>query len=175
MTLNRRVLALALGSLLAVVGFVATSALQAADARQETGPVYSVEGAWYGMTDFPGLPSTPTLDTLTSDAQRHGVEGTFLCTLPPGMASIGSLNYTPAAQGAWRRIATNTYAYTNMRAVTSGATPVGWAKFWGTITAVSENELTGTINAQLYDLNLTPVSPVATGTLERHRVEIVFE
>jgi hypothetical protein len=62
-----------------------------------------------------------------------------------------------------------------MRAITSGATVIGWAKFFGTITAVSENELTGTINAQLYDPNLTAISGVSTGTLERRRVGIVFE
>jgi hypothetical protein len=62
-----------------------------------------------------------------------------------------------------------------MRAITSGVTVVGWAKFWGTVTAISENELTGTINAQLYDPNLTPISGVSTGTLERRRVEIAFE
>ena len=172
MTLKGKVSALAILSMLAAGAFAASSALHAAGARQERGPVYSIEGAWYGMTDITGVPSTPTLDTFTSNARRSGVEGTFLCNIPPGMAG----NQTPSAHGNWIRIATNTYAYTAMRAITNGATIVGWAKFWGTITAVSDDELTGTINVQIYYPDLTPKSPVVyTGTIERHRVEIIFE
>ncbi len=177
MTLNRRVLAVALGSVLVAGAVAASSALQAANAQQETGPVYSIEGAWYGMTYFPGtiIPPTPTFDTFTSNAQRPGVEGSFLCTGPADMLVLPAGRFTPSAHGNWTRIGINTYAYTAMRAITSGATVIGWAKFFGTITAVSENELTGTINAQLYDPNLTAISGVSTGTLERHRVGIVFE
>src|SRR5512134_2392715 len=76
-----KVLALAVVSMLVAGGFAASAALQA-DTSQETGPVYSLEGAWYGMTDIPGLPPTPTLDTFSSNAQRPGVEGTFLCNIP---------------------------------------------------------------------------------------------
>jgi hypothetical protein len=169
MPVKGRVLALAVASMLVAGGFAATSALQA-DTSQETGPVYSLEGAWYGMTDIPGLPSTPTLDTFVSNAQRPGVEGTFLCNLPAGAGGA-----TSSGHGNWVRIATNVYAYTAVRAITSGTTHVGWFKFWGTITAVSDNELTGTINAQLYNPDGTPISPAYAGTLERHRVDITFE
>ena len=82
---------------------------------------------------------------------------------------------TPSGHGNWVRIGTNQYAFTAMRAITNGATFVGWAKFWGTITAVSDQELTGTINAQFYLADGTPISPLFTGTLERHRVEVTFE
>jgi hypothetical protein len=177
MTLNRKLPALAIVSMLGAGAFAASSAMQAAGARQETGPVYSIEGAWYGMTYFPGtiIPLTPTFDTFTSNARRSGVEGSFLCTIPAEIAVLPVGSFTASAHGSWVRIATNTYAYTSMRAITSGATVVGWAKFFGTVTAISENELTGTINSQLYDPNLTPISGVSTGTLERRRVEIVFE
>jgi len=170
MTLRRRVLALAVGSLLVVGAISASAALQAPD-PQETGPVYSIEGAWYGMTQFPSLGSTPTLDTFTSNAQRHGVEGTFLCTIPAAVAG----NQTPSGHGNWVRIATNKYAFTAVRAIVSGPGAFGWAKYWGTIAAVSENELSGTINAQFYAPDGTPVSPQFTGSIERHRVEITFE
>lgn len=171
MSLNRKLLVLAIVSMLGAGAFAASSALQAAGARQETGPVFSIEGAWYGMTYFPGtsIPPTPTFDTFTSNAHRPAIEGSFLCTIPAGIAG----NQTPSAHGNWTRIGINTYAYTSMRAITSGPTVIGWAKYWGTITAASDNELTGTINAQFFDPNLTPISPVFAGTLERRRVEIV--
>lgn len=173
MTLKSKVSALAIVSVLVAGALVASSALDAAAATQETGPIYAIEGAWYGVTYFPGssIPPTPTFDTFTSNARRPGIEGSFLCTVPASIAG----NQTPSGHGNWTRIAINTYAYTAMRAITSGATFVGWAKFWGTITAVSDNELTGTINVQFYNPSLSPTSPVFSGTLERHRVEIVFE
>jgi hypothetical protein len=171
MTLKGKVLALAVVSMLVAGGFAASSALQAADPSQETGPVYSLEGAWYGMTNIVGLPPTPTLDTFTSNAQRSGVEGTFLCNIPAGVGGGAS----PSGHGNWVRIATNVYAYTAVRAIASGTTHVGWFKFWGTITAVSDNELTGTIYAQSYQPDWTPISPVFTGTIERHRIDITFE
>ena len=170
MSVTRKLWVLAVVSALVVAGVSASAALRAPD-RQETGPVYSVEGAWYGITDITGLPPTPTLDTFTSNAQRPGREGTFLCTVPAAVAG----NQTPSGHGNWVRIGTNQYAFTAVRAITNGATFVGWAKYWGTITAISDDELTGTINAQFYLANGTPISPVYGGTLERHRVEITFE
>ena len=177
MTLNRKLSALAIVSMLGAGALAASSAVQAAGAGQETGPVYSIEGAWYGMTYFPGtiIPPTPTFDTFTSNAHRPSIEGSFLCTIPAEMAVLPAGSFTPSAHGSWVRIATNTYAYTSMRAITRGVTVVGWAKFWGTVTAISENELTGTINVRFYDQNLTQISGVSTGTLERRRVEIAFE
>ncbi len=176
MTLRRKVTALAVVSVLVFAGISASAALQALD-PQETGPVYSIEGAWYGITTFPGtaIPPTPTFDTFTSNAQRPGVEGTFLCTGPAGMLATALGDATPSGHGNWVRIGTNTYAFTALRSIVNGSTFVGWAKFWGTITAVSDDELTGTINGQFFLPNWTPVTQPGSGTLERHRVPITFE
>jgi hypothetical protein len=173
MTLKGRVLAFVIASVLAAAGVSASAALLSPDSSQETGPVYSLEGAWYGITTFPGtpIPPTPTLDTFVSNAQRRGVEGTFLCTIPAEIAG----GQTPSGHGNWVRIATNRYAFTAMRARMDGAAFVGWVKFWGTITPASDDELTGTINAQFLAPDGTPASPPFPGTLERHRIGITFE
>lgn len=166
---------LALAVLVAVAaGIPASAALQPPDA-QETGPVYSIEGAWYGITTFPALGPTPTFDTFVSNAQRPGREGTLLCTVPAQLAILGNLSLTPSAHGNWVRIGTNTYAFTAERIIMSGTTFVGLFRFWGTITAVSDAELTGTMNAQSYAPNGTPISGVSTATLERRRIEVTFE
>ena len=175
MTFRGKILALAVVSMLVVGGFAASSALHAANASQETGPVYSLEGAWYGMTEIPGIPSTPTFDTFTSNARRPGVEGSFLCTIPAELATLAAGSFTPAGHGNWVRIATNVYAFTAVRVIMNGTTHVGWARFWGTITAVSDSELTGTMNIQLYQPNGTPMSPVFPGILERHRIDVTVE
>ena len=170
MTLTSKVLALAVLSVAVAAGIPASAALQPPD-PQETGPVYSVEGSWYGMTTFPALGPQPTFDTFMSNAQRPGREGTFLCTIPAEIA--GGL--TPSGHGNWVRLGTNRYAFTAVRIMMSGSTFVGLARFWGTITAVSDDELTGTMNAQFYSPDGTPTSPVFAGTLERHRIEVTFE
>jgi hypothetical protein len=194
MTLRRKMLALAVVSVLVAAGIPASAVLQPQDPQErgrdpqerrhdpwERGPVYSVEGAWYGMTNIVGMAPTPTLDTFTSNAQRHGVEGSFLCTIPGAGAMpspYGPLKTTPSGHGNWVRIGTNTYAFTAVRTVyteAGGGTFIGWARFWGTVTAVSDDELTGTFNAQFYLANGTPISPQFTGTLERHRIDITFE
>jgi hypothetical protein len=173
MTLKWKVLALAVVSVLVAAGITVSAALRAPDPSQDGGPVYSLEGAWYGITNFPGtpIPPTPTMDTFTSNAQRHGVEGTFLCTIPAEIAG----GQTPSGHGNWVRIAKNTYAFTALRARMEGATFLGWVKFWGTITPISDHELTGTINAQFFAPNGTPASPPFPGTLERHRIPITYE
>lgn len=170
MNLTGKVLALAVVSVVVAAGISASAALQPPDA-QETGPVYSIEGAWYGVTTFPSLGPQPTLDTFVSNAQQPGREGTFLCTVPAQIA--GGL--TPSGHGTWVRIGTNTYAFTAVRIQMSGSTLVGLARFWGTITAVSDDELTGTMNAQFYSPDWTPTSPVFAATLERQRIEVTFE
>ncbi len=172
MALKGKVLAFAVVSVVVAAGLSASVALQAYHS-QEIGPVYELEGAWYGMTTFPGssIPPTPTMDTFASNAQQHGVEGTYLCTVPAAIAG----GQTPSGHGNWVRIATNTYAYTAVRARMNGATFLGWAKYWGTVTALSDDELTGTINVQFFDLGGAPVSPQFPGSLERHRVGITFE
>lgn len=175
MTLKGKVRFAAVSPLLVTV-VVVLAGIRAAGASQDTGPVYSIEGAWYGITVFAGniIPPTPTLDTFTSDAQRHMTHGSFLCTIPADMAG----GQTPSGHGNWVRVGANKYAYTAMRAVTDGqGAVVGWARFWGTITAVSEKQLQGTINFQLHaaDAGMTPISPVFSGTIDRRRVEVVTE
>ena len=176
MTLMSKVLTLAVVSVAIAAGNPASATLQPL-APQETGPVYSIEGAWFGITTFPtpGLGPQPTLDTFVSDALRPGRDGTFLCTIPAVSAQLGTLTLTPSGHGNWVRIGTNTYAFTAERIIMSGTAFAGLGRFWGTITAVSHDELTGTMNAQLYAPDGTPISGVATATIERHRVEMVFE
>jgi hypothetical protein len=82
---------------------------------------------------------------------------------------------TPSGHGTWVRLGTNKYAFTAVRIMMSGTTFVGLARFWGTVTAVSHDELTGTMNAQFYSPDGTPISPVHTGTLNRHRIDVTFE
>ena len=173
MTLKGKFLGLAVASVFVAAGLSASAALRTSDRSQERGPVYSLEGAWYGITTFPGtpIPPTPTMDTFTSNAKRQSVEGTFLCTIPAEMAG----GQTPSGHGNWVRIATNTYAFTAMRARVTAA-GLGWVKFWGTITPISDDEATGTINAQFFAPDgTTPVSPPFPGTIERHRVGITLE
>ncbi len=167
MSISKRKILLVLFGITAFVGI----SLYAAS-YQETGPVYSLEGAWYGMVTItsPVTINSPSLDTFTSNAQRHGIEGTFLCTIPPFP------NSTASGHGNWVRIGTNTYAYTAVRTVFNpDGSLKGRAKFWGTITPISENEYTGTMNSQNYLPDGTPFSPLFTGTLHSKRVEIIFE
>ena len=51
----------------------------------------------------------------------------------------------------------------------------GRANFWGTMTPLSENEYTGTMNARYYTVDGTPFTPLFTGTLHSNRIEIIFE
>ncbi len=152
-------------------------------AAQETEPVYSMEGAWYGMVTITGLGSSPSLDTFSSNAQRHGVEGTFLCTIPavnkmtnPSNPS-GWLSTTPSGHGNWVRIGKNRYAFTAVRTIFDETGRLfGWARFWGTVTPISENEYTGTMNAQYYLPDGRAMFPQPfTGTLHSSRIEITFE
>jgi hypothetical protein len=173
MSLRANVLTFAFVSVLAAAGIAASAASGPPDPRQKSHPTYSLEGAWYGMTNIAGIPPTPTLDTFVSDAERRGAEGTFLCTIPATIAG----QQTPAGHGNWVRVGKNRYAFTAMRAIHVPGSPdfIGWAKFWGTITAVSDSELAGTMNAQFFQADGTPISPQYSGTIERHRVEIAFE
>jgi len=48
-----------------------------ASAAQQTGPVYSMEGAWYGLVSISGLGSTPSLDTFTQTLRGKATQGRF--------------------------------------------------------------------------------------------------
>ena len=177
MRLKNTALALGVVAVLVTAGS-GTSAAQQGGAAQQAGPSYSLEGAWFGMASITGFQPTPSLDTFTSNAQRKGNEGTFLCTIPTMQMPIpgGVLTFTASGHGNWVRIAKNTYAFTAVRSIVDQAgMPFGWAKFWGTITAISEDEYSGTMNAQFYTLDGTAFSPLFTGTLASRRIPIQFE
>lgn len=151
-------------------------------AAQVNEPAYKMEGAWSGIVTIPGLGDTPSLDTFVSDAQRQGVQGTFLCTIPalnkmPNPSNPnGWLSATPAGHGNWVRVGKNRYAFTAVRSIFDQAgQAAGWARFWGIITPISDSEYTGQMNAQYYLLNGTPISPVFTGTMHSHRIQITLE
>lgn len=154
-----------------------------ASAVRADGPIYSMEGAWYGMVSINGLGSTPSLDTFSSNALREGYEGTFLCTIPAVTKMPNPLNpngwlaTTPSGHGNWVRIGKNLYAFTAVRTVFDEKGMLfGWAKFWGTVTPISRNEYTGTMNAQYYLADGTAMFPQPfTGTLHSRRIEITYE
>jgi hypothetical protein len=179
MSVRNTVLTMSLAALL--VGGSGTCAGQLAGAEQQGGPAYSLEGAWFGLATMQGLPPTPSLDTFTSNAQRQGVEGTFLCTIPAAQMPIPGnpgayVSFTASGHGNWVLLAKNTYAFTAVRSIVDQTgMPFGWARFWGTITAVSEDQYSGTMNAQFYMLDETPFSPVFTGTLASRRIGIRLE
>jgi len=182
MTTSTTRLTFAILAVVVTAGIVASAAAQQGDPAQQTGPVYALEGAWYGMVTISGMGSTPSLDTFTSNAQRHGVEGSALCTIPavgrmPNPSDPdGWLASTPSAHGNWVRIATNRHAFTMVRTIFDhNGMLFGWARFWGTITPVSDNEYMGTMNAQYYLPDGTTISPLFTGTLHSHRIDITFE
>ncbi len=143
---------------------------------------YSLEGAWYGQISASDLGLTiPTLDTFTSNPEKPGMEGTFLCTIPavPQMANPtnpdGYLKQTPSGHGNWVRIGRNKYAFTAMRNIfDENGNLFGLAKTWGTITPISKDEYTGTAKFQFYFPDGTPYTPEFTGTMHSQRVAITF-
>ncbi len=146
---------------------------------QERGRSYSMEGAWYGVVTLSDLGlSIPSLDTFTSNPLHPGVKGTFLCTVP-AMTNNGSggwLRETPAGHRNWVRIGRNKYAFTAVRSVfDEKGNMFGRSKAWGTITPISEDEYTGTINVQYYLPDWTPFTPAFKGTLHSQRLTITFE
>ncbi len=162
-------------TLLAVIVAVGVSASLA----QDRGRDYSMEGAWYGVVTLTDLGmSIPSLDTFTSNPRRPGVKGTFLCTVP-AMTNIGNggwLRETPAGHGNWVRIGRNKYAFTAVRSIfDENGNLFGRSKAWGTITPISEDEYTGTINVQYYLPDWTPFTPPFKGTLHSQRLAITFE
>lgn len=171
------------GLVVIVAGVVASAATrQGDDSTQETGPVYQLEGAWYGTVTVTGKAPTASLDTFTSDAQKRGVQGTALCTIPaagrlPNPENpAGWLSATPSAHGNWVRIGTNIYAYSMVRTLydETGAS-VGWARFWGTITPISEDEYTGVMNANYFLADGTAMLPYnVTATQHSTRIEVPF-
>ena len=150
---------------------------------QEHTRAYSIEGAWHGMVTLPDLGiSIPTLDTFTSNSQKSGLEGTFLCTVP-AIAEYPNPKYpngwtrqTAAGHGNWVRVDKNKYAFTAMRTIfDQNGDLFGYAKNWGTIVPISKDEYNGTMNVQFYLADGTPSTTVFSGTLHSQRVAITFE
>ena len=172
---NRRFM---LGLLATVVSIAVGTSI-----AQEHERIYSMAGSWYGAVTLMDLGVTiPTLDTFTSNPLKPGVEGTFLCTVP-AIAQYpnpwnpnGWTRQTSSGQGNWLRIGKNKYAFTAIRTIyDENGNLFGHAKNWGTITQISKNEYTGTMNVQFYLLDGTPSTPVFSGTLRSQRVAITFE
>ncbi len=94
------------------------------------------------------------MDTYTSDANNQRCAGTVLCTLSVGKfaSPMGLVSVTPSSHGNWVRIAKNKFAFTAWRILldTDGR-PVGTAKFWGTLTAQTNDTFTGTMNMAFHD------------------------
>ena len=156
-------------AVLVTAGIVASTAARQGSLTGETGPVYSMEGVWYGMTVIDGMAPIASVDTLTANAQRPGEAGTFLCNVraigkvPNPLNPNGWLSVTPWGQGSWVRSGTNRAAFTAVRTIVNESGQFfGWAKFWGTMTLISENEITGTMNVQYYAANGTPLFPQAS-------------
>ncbi len=157
-------IALALAVMVMLTG-ISLYAVQDEDSQ----PSYSPEGAWLVNGVVAGQHYL-WMDTYTSDWNKPGVSGTVLCTLPIASGS------TQSGHGNWIRIGKNTLAFTAFRIqFSSNMLASGIAKFWGTVTVDAENETSGTMNIQYYDLNGNPVSPVIQGTSTGKRIEIELE
>ncbi len=175
----RRTLYLAMAT--AAAFLLALPAYSQFASQHQGGPDYSMEGAWYGTATIPGVITTPTLDTFTADSQRPSARGTFLCTIPPAKVMNpvnpnGPLTTTASAHGNWVRIGKNKYAFTALRTIfDENGNLFGYSRNWGTITPISDDEYTGTVNTQYVLANGTPFTPVFTGVLHSHRVAIQSE
>jgi len=154
--------AAALAALVAVSGF----ALWA----QEPHASYTPEGAWLVKGTFgPGSPTFLWMDNYTSDSTNQGRTGTILCTLPSATA-------TASGHGVWARIEKNTFAFTAWRIrLDPNSQPIGLAKFWGTVTLPANDSMTGTLNAEFYDLAGNVVNRMLGGTSAGTRIQIQYE
>lgn len=148
---------------------------------QNPEPSYSPEGAWLAKATIAGFPTaTPYMDTYTSDSNNQGRSGTVLCTLPFGKSWSPPLGIyvtlTASGQGSWVRIEKNKFAFTAWRFLLNADTGqvVGTAKFWGTLTVQTKDTFTGTMNAQYYDSNGTPLVGFK-GTTAGNRIEVQIE
>lgn len=154
--------ALALAALVAVSGF----ALWA----QEHQASYTPEGAWLIKGTFGrGSPTFFWMDNYTSDPTNQGRTGTILCTLP-------SVTATASGHGVWARIEKNKFAITAWRIrLGPNSQPLGLAKFWGTVTLPTNDTVTGTLNAEFYDLNGNVLNSMLGGTSAGTRIQIQYE
>ncbi len=162
MTRKSMFAAVALTALAAVSGF----ALWA----QEPQASYTPEGAWLVKGTFgTGSPTFLWMDNYTADSTNHGRRGTILCTLP-------SVTATVSGHGVWERIEKNQFAFTAWRIrLDPNSQPVGLAKFWGTVTLATNDSMTGTLNAEFYDLAGNVLNRMLGGTSAGTRIQIQHE
>ena len=167
-------------SMLALIGLAVFAGISPfASSYQDFERSHSPEGAWFVTGVIPGIPH-PVLwmDTYTSDANRPGVSGTVLCTLPVGKSPspMGLVSVTSTAHGNWIRIGKNKFAMTAWRIIMdANGAAVGTARFWGTLTVSEENEASGTLNADYYDSNGVRYYSMRGGTSSAKRIEVVVD
>jgi len=154
--------ALALTALVAMLGFTLWA--------QEPQASHSPEGAWLVKGAFgPGSPTFLWMDNYTSDSTNQARMGTILCTLPSATA-------TASGHGVWARIEKNKFAFTAWRIrLNANSQPIGLAKFWGTVTLTTNDTMTGTLNAEFYDLNGNVLNSMLGGTSAGTRIQIQYE
>jgi hypothetical protein len=158
-------------SMFAAVAFAALAAVSGfALWAQEPHASYTPEGAWLVKGTFgPGSPTFLWMDNYTSDSTNQRNTGTILCTLP-------SVTATASGHGVWARIEKNRFAITAWRIrLDPNSQPVGLAKFWGTVTMPAHDTMTGTLNAEFYDLNGNLLNRMLGGTSAGTRIQIQYE
>lgn len=155
----------------AALAFVALVTISGLALRaQEPQAAYTPEGAWLVRGTFgPGSPTFLWMDNYTSDSTNQRRTGTILCTLPSATA-------TTSGHGVWARIEKNKFAFTAWRIrLGPNSQPVGLAKFWGTVTLPTNDTMTGTLNAEFYDLNGNVLNSMLGGTSAGTRLQIQYE
>jgi hypothetical protein len=154
--------ALALVALAAIPGF----ALRA----QEPQASHTPEGAWLVRGTFGAdSPTFLWFDTYTSDSTSQGRAGTVLCTLP-------SATMTESGHGVWTRIQKNEFAITAWRIMLRpDGQPAGLAKFWGTVTLSTNDIMSGTLNAEFFNLEGHLVTRMLGGKTAGTRIQIQYE
>ncbi len=158
-------------SLIAALVLVAWAAISGSALRaQEPQASYSPEGAWLVKGTFgPNSPTFLWMDTYTSDSTNQSQSGTVLCTLPSSTA-------TASGHGVWARIEKNKFAFTAWRIrLNANSQPVGLAKFWGTVTLSTNHTMTGTMNAEFYDLSGNVLTTMTGGTTAGTRIVVQYE
>ncbi len=156
--------------ILALALFAGAAMLGTAPLAQEDEGSYRPEGAWLVKGTFGvGSPTFMWMDTYTSDSTNQGRSGTILCTLPSATA-------TESGHGVWARKDKNKFAITAWRIrLNANSQPVGTAKFWGTVTMPTNDTITGTLNAQFYDMDGNVVNTMTGGTIAGTRIQIEYE
>ncbi len=164
MNLGNRKIVFALAVITMLAGISLYASLSQEDERS-----YSPEGAWLCSGVVNGIDFL-WMDIYTSNAQNPEVSGTVLCTLP------ARPDLTQSGHGNWIRIGKNTFAFTVWRFITGpNGMPVAKVKFWGTVTAEGENEMSGTMNGQNYTLNDDAFGESSHGTYMMKRIEVELE